>query len=93
MAQELHTPHTITLENKETLSVSGVTDVDTFDENKITLFTEDDTLVIEGEDLHIKKLDVANGNLEITGYVYSLAYTGTDATSRGGKGFFRKMLK
>ena len=93
MAQELKMPHTVTLENKESLSVSGVSDVDTFDENKITLFTQDDTLVIEGEDLHIQKLDVANGSLEITGAVYSLVYTGTDASSRGGKGFFRKMLK
>ena len=92
MASDAKLTHSITLENQEKLTVSGVSDVDTFDENKITLFTEDDTLVIEGEQLHIQKLDVASGDLEITGDVFSLTYTGS-ADSRGGKGFFRKMLK
>ena len=84
--------HNVILENKEKLSVSGVTDVDTFNEQKITLFTEDDTLVIEGEDLHIIKLDVANGELIIEGMIDSLSYLGS-GDSRGEKGFFRKMLK
>lgn len=92
MASDTKFAHSFTLENKERLTVSGVSDVDTFDENKITLFTEDDTLVIEGEQLHIQKLDVASGDLEITGEVFSLTYTGS-VDSRGGKGFFRKMLK
>lgn len=84
--------HNIILENKEKLSVSGVTDVDTFNEQKITLFTEDDTLVIEGEDLHIIKLDVSNGELIIEGIIDSLSYLGS-GDSRGEKGFFRKILK
>lgn len=84
--------HNVVLENKEKLSVSGVTDVDTFNEQKITLFTEDDTLVIEGEDLHIIKLDVSNGELIIEGMIDSLSYLG-NGDSRGEKGFFRKILK
>ena len=92
MAQDMKIPHSVTLENKEHMHITGVTDVDTLDEQKITIYTEDDTLIIEGDDLHIQKLDVANGILEITGIVCSLVYTGLDA-ARSQKGFFRRMLK
>ncbi len=91
MAQE-QTMHQITLENKERLSISGVVDVDTFDEGKIVLFTEDDTLIVEGESLHIQKLDVTNGQLLIEGCIYALEYTG-GTTGKSSKGFFKKMMK
>lgn len=93
MAAEQTTVHNLILENKEKLSISGVSDVDTFDEGKIILFTEDDTLVVEGEGLHIQKLDVANGELIIEGEIYAVQYTGDGAASRSSKGFFKKMLK
>ncbi len=86
-------PHNIILENKERLSVSGVSDVDTFDENKIVLFIPDDTLIIDGDDLHIQKLDVSSGELLIEGEIYSLTYTGSAQGTKGSKGFFKKMLK
>ncbi len=89
---EYNLPHNIVLEEKEKLTVSGVTDVDTFDENKIVLFIPDDTLIIDGEDLHIQKFDIATGELMIEGEIYSLTYTGS-SKSKGSKGFFKKMLK
>ncbi len=93
MTNEQHILHNLILENKTKLSISGVTDVDTFDDGKIVLFTEDDTLIIEGENLHIQKLDVANGELQIEGNIYALQYTGDGASYRNNKGFFKKMLK
>ena len=89
--QDIPIPHCLTLENREKLTLTGVTDVDTFDENKITLFTEQEALVIEGEELHIRKLDLEHGELCIEGDIVSLVYTGADRS--GGKGFFRKMLR
>ncbi len=86
-------PHNIILENKGKLSVSGVTEVDTFDENKIVLFIPDDTLIVDGEDLHIHKFDISSGELLIEGEIYSLTYTGTANGGKGSKGFFKKMLK
>lgn len=93
MAAEQNSIHNLILENKEKLSISGVSDVDTFDEGKIILFTEDDTLIVEGEELHIQKLDVANGELIIEGTIYAIQYTGDGSTARANKGFFKKMLK
>ena len=91
--QDYKLPHNIVLENKEKMSVTGVSDVDTFDEGKIVLFIPGDTLIIEGEDLHIQKLDVSSGELTIEGYIYSIAYTRTEAGAKGSKGFFKKMLR
>lgn len=89
---EYNLPHNIVLENKEKLSVSGVRDVDTFDENKIVLFITDDTLIVDGSDLHIQKFDVSVGELIIEGEVYSLTYTGSSG-GKNSKGFFKKMLR
>lgn len=89
--QEKLNVHNLILENKEKLSVSGVSEVDTFNEEKIVLFTLDDTLIIEGMNLHIQKLDIETGELIIEGDIYSAEYTGGTASS--GKGFFKKMLK
>lgn len=86
-------PHNIVLENKQKMSVTGVEDVDTFDEGKIVLYIADDTLIIEGDDLHIQKLDVASGELSIEGEIYGITYTGNDKSSRGSKGFFKKLMK
>lgn len=91
--EEKRMPHNLILEEKNKLSITQVADVDTFDEGKIVLFTADDTIVIEGYDLHIQKLDVTGGELSITGEVVSILYTGRDGYGKKGKGFFKKMLK
>ena len=93
MTQEVNSFHNIVIENKQKMSICGVSDVDTFDENKIVLFTNDDTLIIDGEDLHIQKLDVASGELIIEGEIFGIAYTGNGKDARNNKGFFKKMLK
>lgn len=86
-------PHNLILEEKSKLSITGVVDVDTFDEAKIILFTEEDTIEVEGADLHIQKLNVADGELMIEGEVSSILYTGKDGYHAKGKGFFKKILK
>lgn len=86
-------PHSVTLDERKRLHITQVTDVDTFDESRIVLFTAEDTMVIEGYDLHIQKLDVVGGELAIEGEIVSLVYSGRDGYQKGGKGFFKKLLK
>lgn len=86
-------PHNLILENREKLSVSGVLDIDTFDESKIVLFITDDTMIIDGSDLHIQKLDVTSGELIIEGEVYTISYTGTPNGGKTSKGLFSKIFK
>ncbi len=67
-------PHHLILENREKLSLSGVTDVDCFDERMINLFTTYGELTIKGRGLHINDVSVESGDMSITGDIWSLQY-------------------
>ncbi|MBQ8582875.1 MAG: sporulation protein YabP [Ruminococcus sp.] len=66
--------HNIILENRKSLSISGITDVDSFDEREICLFTELGELTIHGRELHIDSMSVESGDMTITGDIWSLIY-------------------
>ena len=66
--------HHLLLEDREHLTVSGVEEVESFDENTIVLDTIHGLLVVHGEDLHIEKLSLDGGDLKVEGTVDSLSY-------------------
>ncbi len=84
-------PHNLTLENRKKLIISGVTDVDNFDDKSITASTDIGKLTIKGENLNIKKLSLELGDLEVEGKVSVLSYTDNNFTSS--HGFFSKLFK
>ena len=69
--------------------VSGVEDVERFDETGIIMSTSAGTLVITGEDLHIGKLSLDGGELHVDGRVDSVSYE-DDGSGRGG--FFSRLF-
>jgi len=77
------TAHRLELEGRESLTVSGVEDVERFDETGIVMSTAAGTLVVTGEDLHIGKLSLDGGELHVDGKIDSLSYEDGGA-SRGG---------
>lgn len=86
MAEEkkIKKSHNIIMENRKTLSVSGIDDVDSFDENTVVMFTDMGVLTVKGEDLHINKLSVDNGELSVEGDIYSLNYSDEEMKKSGG---------
>ena len=66
--------HHVILEGRASLSVSGVKEVESFDENAIVMRTSLGTLVVRGEELHIEKLSLDGGDLRVEGMVDSLTY-------------------
>ena len=66
--------HRLELEGRERLTVSGVEDVERFDETGIIMSTSVGTLVITGEDLHIGKLSLDGGELHVDGRIDSVSY-------------------
>ena len=68
-------PHTLLLENRERLSITGVTDVDSFDDGLINAYTEDCRITITGEGLHIDRLSIDDGELLVAGKVSSVTYS------------------
>ena len=75
--------HHVILEGRASLSVSGVEEVESFDENAIVMRTAQGTLVVRGEELHIEKLSLDGGDLRVEGMVDSLTYE-DDGGVRGG---------
>ena len=78
-----YTSHQLTLEGRERLTVSGVEDVERFDESAIVMSTTAGTLVVTGENLHIGKLSLDGGELHVDGQIDSLSYEEQSA-GRGG---------
>lgn len=81
--------HRLELIGRERLTVSGVEDVDRFDETGIVMSTSAGTLVITGEDLHIGKLSLDGGELHVDGRIDSVTYE-DEAPGRGG--FFSRLF-
>lgn len=74
-------PHSVSLENRERLSLSGVEDVSGFDENSVVLTTALGALTVRGEELHIDRIDLDLGQLELKGHICSLSYDEIDERS------------
>lgn len=83
-------PHHVVIENRQSLTVSGVEDVERFDENTIVLSTTMGSMVVSGEELHIEKLSLDGGDLKVEGHVDSISYE-DDGNGRGG--FFSRLLR
>ena len=75
--------HRVELSGREHLVVSGVEDVERFDETGIVMSTTAGTMVVTGEDLHIGKLSLDGGELHVDGRIDSVAYE-EETQSAGG---------
>ena len=75
--------HRLELTGRERLTVSGVEDVERFDETGIVMATGAGTLVVTGEGLHIGKLSLDGGELHVDGRIDSISYE-EDGGQRGG---------
>jgi len=84
--------HQLVLAERERLTIDGVLHVESFDEKEIVLDTELGGLVIEGEELHIKELNLEKGNLLVSGYVRSVEYLGESLAKRG-KGLLARLFR
>lgn len=72
------TIHNIIIEGRKKMSLSGVTDVDRFDENTVILYTSMGELTVKGEDLHVSDLSVTSGEMNIEGSIDSVVYGESD---------------
>ena len=66
--------HTLTLENRQILNLSGVTDVQGFDEETVNIVTTMGVLIVKGSSLHISKLSLDTSEVSIDGEISSLHY-------------------
>ncbi len=88
--EKITLPNNIILKDRAELSVSGVTDMDSFDENTVIAYTDLGELTISGNNIHIEKLNIDTGELIITGKISSLTYLDQAPKSTS---FFSKVFR
>jgi len=76
-------PHQVVLDDRERLTISGVEEVERFDESSILLSTTQGGLEVQGEGLHIEKLSLDGGDLKVEGLINALIYE-PQGRERGG---------
>ena len=78
------------LENRKNMTITGVSDVDSFDEQAVVAYTDLGELTVKGRNLHINKLSVETGELSLEGEIVSMSYTENQASSGG---FLSKLFR
>lgn len=81
--QQKEITQNVIMENRRKLSISGVTDVESFDEESIVLSTEAGMLCIKGAALHINKLSLESGEVAVEGEINGLDYSDAGAKNHG----------
>ena len=71
---ETHLPHKLQLSERKSLTMTGVTEVVSFDDTAVVLQTSLGTLIVQGKELQLKTLSLEGGQVEVDGSVSALAY-------------------
>jgi len=83
-------PHSLILEQRKKLSLSGVRDVELFEEERVLLQTTMGRLTLQGSNLKMGSFNAQTGDLSVTGDLYALVYT-NDSPKR--EGFLSRVFK
>lgn len=69
--------HTVMLDNRGKLVLTGAEDVSGFNEETVSVLTSCGQLVIKGENLHIDKLNLETGDVSVDGKINAFQYLGS----------------
>ena len=83
----------LVLENREKLSVSGVIDVLSFDDQVVMIETELGLLTVKGENIRINKLSIDTSEVIVEGNIAYLSYSESDSSSSKGGSLISKIFK
>ena len=90
-ASEKSKIHDLILKDRKSLSITGVIDVDSFDEETVVVYTDQGELTVRGENLHIIKISLDSGDVSLDGTITALVYT--DNGKLGKQNFFSRLFK
>lgn len=83
----------IVLENREKLTISGVLDVLSFDDQIVILETELGLLTVKGENIRISKLSLDTTEVIVEGTIFSLSYSEKNLDKKSASSFIGKIFK
>lgn len=93
MDEKLGISHEFTLHNREKGTINGVLDVISFDETTIVLDTDMGLLTIKGKDLHVSRLTLEKGEVDMEGRIDSFSYSSNEAYRKAGQSLFARLFQ
>ena len=85
--------HDVCLQNRNKLSIDGVEDVISFDENRVVLVTVGGEMIVDGNSLHVSTLDLEKGKVELDGDIEGIFYPDAKGDQGGKSGFLSRLFK
>jgi sporulation protein YabP len=85
--------HKITMTNRKTCMITGVKDVLSFDLHEVLLETEQGMLTMKGDDLHVNRLSLDQGEVDVDGRIDSLVYSETNGYGQKGESLFARLFR
>ena len=77
-------PHNLIMENRGKLTITGVIDIHSFDDELVLVETQMGILTIKGNDLKMNKLNLDNSELIVEGRIVALVYSDSEVGKKGG---------
>lgn len=84
--------HKLSIDQRRDCKITGVVEVQSFDENTIILETVDGMITIKGNGLHVSRLNLEKGEADIDGKVDSLAYADKTTLAKKGEGLLTRLF-
>ena len=85
--------HRLNMEDRKRLEMTGISDVISFDLNKILLETDYGVVTVKGDNLHVNRLYLENGEHYIDGSIQSLEYSEVSSFGKKGESFFSRLMR
>lgn len=85
--------HKISMVNRTNCAISGVNDVLAFDNHEILLETEQGILMMKGNELHVGRLSLDKGEIDIEGKIDSLTYSEQLGSDTKGESLLMRLFK
>lgn len=86
-------PHSCLVQNRSSVSLTGVREVVSFDENQVVMDTDLGLLTLKGKDLHVSRLTVEKGEVDVEGTVDTMAYSSNEAYRKAGQSLISRLFK
>ena len=93
MEEKTGLSHRLIINNREKGSLTGILDVISFDKNMIVLDTDMGLLTIKGKDLHVSRLTLEKGEIDLEGRTDSFVYSSNESYRKAGQSLLTRLFK
>lgn len=91
--QQIQKNHKVSLNARNSAAITGVNDVLSFDAGEVLLETDQGILMLRGSDLHVNRLTLEKGEVDVDGKIDSLTYSDTNSYSKSGESLISRLFK